>query len=77
MYPIVEAVWQNDHLEPLEEIKTGKNISYLVTVIDHNQSEDQKAEPNRGYSFEKSQEILKNYTGMLSDAVIDERELAR
>jgi hypothetical protein len=37
MYSTVKAVWKDDHLEPLEKIKTGENISYLVTVIDNSE----------------------------------------
>jgi hypothetical protein len=75
MYTTVKAVWKGDHLEPLEAIKTGKNIRYLITVIDDR--EKQRPEESEAFGFIKAQEILKHYAGSLSDAVIDEREQAR
>lgn len=76
MYRTVEAVWKDNHLEPLEEIKTGENVRYLITVI-----EDKREMPppieREDFGFEKAQEILKHFTGSLSDAVIEERDKER
>jgi len=73
MYRTVEAVWKDDHLEPLEEIKTGKNVRYLITVIE-DESESQAPVKRKEFGFKRAQAILKNFTGSLSDAVIEERK---
>ncbi len=71
MYSTVEAVWKDDHLEPLENIKKGKNIRYLITVIE--ESDLHPVIKKKHFGFEKSQELLKHFKGDLSDAVIEER----
>ncbi len=76
MYSTVKAIWKGDHLEPLESIKMGKNISYLITVIDDRKEKPQH-EINEGFGFIKAQKILSHYSGSLSDSIIDEREQAR
>jgi len=76
MYPTVEAVWKDNHLEPLESIKVGKNLRYLITVIDDG-TEKQSSEKNKRFGFIQAQKVLKHYTGSLSTAVIEERERAR
>ncbi len=76
MYSTVEATWKDNHLEPLEAIKTGKNFRYLITVIDDDKENYPSSEGSE-YGFSKAQGILKNYTGSLSDAVIEEREKTR
>ena len=74
MYATVEAVWRDDHLEPLEKIKTGENIRYLVTVIEESGSDSDFSTEKGSFGFAKAQTILKSYTGSLGDAVIKERE---
>lgn len=71
MYSTIEAIWKDGHIEPLEDIKKGKNIRYLITVID-----DPDSHPIRDkkkFGFDKAQEVLKHLKGALSDAVIEER----
>jgi len=63
-------------LEPLESIKVGKNLSYLITVIDDGK-EKQTSEKNEQFGFMQAQEVLKHYTGSLSSAITEEREQAR
>lgn len=75
MYSTVKGVWRDNHLEPLEAIKTGKDISYLITVIDDRKKK--LSEDSEGFGFTKAQEILRHYAGSLSDSIIDERKQAR
>jgi hypothetical protein len=72
MYSTIKAVWKDNHLEPLEAVKTGKNISYLITVID-DRKEKPAHEENKEFGFIKAQKVLKNYVG----SIIEEREQAR
>lgn len=70
MYSTIEAIWKDGHIEPLEDIKKGKNIRYLITVID---DPDSQSVRGKKFGFDKAQEVLKDLKGALSDAVIEER----
>jgi len=75
VYSTVEAIWKDDHLEPLEDIKKGKNIRYLITVIE--ESDLHPVVHKKDFGFEKAQVVLKHYKGTLSDVVIEERRQQR
>jgi len=73
MYSTVEAIWKDDHLEPLEDIKIGKNIRYLITVIEESDLHPVIKKNKKNFGFKKAQEVLKDFKGALSDTVIEER----
>ena len=68
------GTYHKGYIQLDEPIKTDKPIKVIVTFLE----ETERLKPdNRNireqFSFDKSRELLKDYKGSLSDAVIEER----
>ena len=68
----VRGIFENGKLRLNEKIDIPKPVEVIVTFLDNVHSE--KKINLKQFSFTKAQEILKNYKGSLSDAIIEERE---
>lgn len=68
------GTYHNGRLELDEPIRTDKPVKVIVTFLEKTKtSEPSKGNIRERFSFDKSRELLKDYKGSLSDAVIEER----
>jgi hypothetical protein len=68
----VSGTYDNGRITLYETIALDKPVKVMVTFLD-DQSRDYKRLTISDFGFSKSRELLKNVTGTLSDAVIEER----
>lgn len=69
----VRGVYENGEIKLKEKVSISGEIPVIVTFLeDIEMQEPQKPDINK-FSFKRSKEILKDYKGSLSDAVIEER----
>jgi hypothetical protein len=71
----VAGTYQNGSIKLDKEYSSKKTVKVIVTFLEE---EEEKTASEKGFSFAdfsfaKSQEVLKNYSGSLSDALIEER----
>jgi hypothetical protein len=73
----VKGVYENGKVSLKEKINTAKPVNVVVTFL-----EDVEATPSekldlQKFLFRRAKELLKDYKGSLSDAVIEERRSAK
>jgi len=69
----VKGVYENGEIKLKEKIPISGEIPVIVTFLeDIEKEEPQKLDLNKFY-FNRSKELLKDFKGSLSDAVIEER----
>lgn len=72
----LRGVYNNGTIVLREKIETVTPVEVIVTFLDDVKAPvTQKMDLSR-FSFMKSRELLKEYSGSLSDAVIEERRSA-
>lgn len=72
----VLGTYKNGKVE-LDKVFSSENpVKVLVTFLEDVNNDSEKPLKLSDFSFAKSQEILKDYKGSLSDAVIEERRSA-
>ncbi len=69
----IKGVYKNGKVSLQKEIKTAKSIEVIVTFLEDVEVTVSKGLDLRKFSFNKSRELLKDYKGSLSDAVVEER----
>jgi len=69
----VRGVYENGEVKLKEKITGSGEIPVIVTFLEDMEEEEPETIDLRAFSFEHSREILKDYLGSLSDAVIEER----
>ena len=68
------GTYHNGRLELDEPIGTNKPVKVIVTFLEETKRPEQdKKNIRERFSFDKARELLKDYKGSLSDAVIEER----
>jgi len=69
----VKGTYDNGRIFLQEEVKTTELVEIIVTFIEDADVHISKKIDLAKFSFNKSRELLKDYSGSLSDAVIEER----
>ncbi len=69
----VVGTYQNGYVELDKEYSSNKPVKVIVTFLEDVQIQSQKTLSLSDFSFSKSQKKLENFTGSLSEAVIEER----
>lgn len=72
----VQGVYKNGKILLKEKIKTDKPINVIVTFMEDVELPVPGKPDLKKFSFNRSKELLKNYKGSLSNAVIEERRSA-
>ncbi len=67
------GTYQNGSIKLDKEYLSEKTVKVIVTFLEPDEPESEKGFSFDGFSFAKSQEVLKNYSGSLSDTLIEER----
>lgn len=72
----IKGVYENGKIALEKKVKTTKPVSVIVTFLeDLERPGSRKLDVNK-FSFNKCKDLLKEYKGSLSDAVIEERRSA-
>ncbi|MCD4817936.1 MAG: hypothetical protein K8S23_04535 [Candidatus Cloacimonetes bacterium] len=69
----IRGIFDNGKLILNEKINISKPIEVIVTFIEDIREKKNELINLKQFSFTESQEILKDYSGSISDAVIEER----
>ncbi len=69
----IKGSYKNGKISLHKKIKTTKSIEVIVTFLEDVEATVPKELDLRKFSFNKSRELLKDYKGSLSDAVVEER----
>ena len=70
----VRGIFENGKLILNEKIKVSKPIKVIVTFLDDIKESRKEVINLNQFSFLKSQKILQDYNGSISDSVIAERK---
>ncbi len=69
----VTGTYQNGYVELDKEYFSDKPVKVILTFLEDVKTSSDKVLSLSDFSFAKSREILSNYSGSFSDAVIEER----
>jgi hypothetical protein len=69
----IKGVYSNGKIQLQDKIKTGKPVPVIVTFLDEVEMPVREKVGLDSFSFGKARELLKDYHGSISDAVIEER----
>lgn len=72
----IKGVYKNGKIFLRNEIETKKSIDVIVTFLENIETTTSERLDLNKFSFAKSKELLKNFKGSLSDALIEERRSA-
>jgi predicted DNA-binding antitoxin AbrB/MazE fold protein len=70
----VNGIYENGVVKLDRQIKAKKSVKVIVTFLDEELPNDSKRLTIKDFSFLKSRDKSKRFTGSLSDAVIEERK---
>ena len=69
----VRGIFENGEIKLLTPVKSEKKVEVIITFLEDVKSENDYKLDFSKFSFGKVRELLKDYVGNLSDAVIEER----
>ncbi len=69
----VRGVYENGTVKFNEKVSITRETPVIVTFLEYLEEEETKKVRLSDFSFQRAQEILKDYKGSLSDTVIEER----
>ena len=69
----VRGVYENGEIKFTEKVSITRETPVIVTFLEDLEKEETKKLNLSDFSFNRSKEILKDYKGSLSDALIEER----
>ncbi|MBF0239188.1 MAG: hypothetical protein HQM12_15925 [SAR324 cluster bacterium] len=72
----VKGTYQDGKVTLQEVILTVKPVAVIVTFLEEVSAPSEKKLNLEKFSFRKSQKLLEDYHGSLSDAVVEERRSA-
>lgn len=72
----IKGIYENGKISLQEKVKTTKQVNVIVTFLENVEIPNSGNLDLRKFSFNKSRELLKDYKGSLSDAVVEERRSA-
>ena len=70
----VNGIYENGIVRLDRRIRARRSVKVIVTFLDEDLQNNTKRLTVKDFSFLKSREESKRYTGSLSDAVMDERK---
>jgi len=71
----IKGVYDQGRIKLNQDVKFKKVINVLITFLEDADIQDQIPSRKNNFSFKKSKELLKNYKGSLSQAVLEERRI--
>jgi hypothetical protein len=69
----VRGVYENGEIKIKEKVSITRETPVIITFLEDLPEEETKKLDISEFSFNRSKDILKDYKGSLSDAVIEER----
>ena len=72
----LRGVYENGKIILREKIKTDKPVDIIVTFLEEVEVPASRKMDLGKFSFDRAKNLLKGYTGSLSDAVLEERRSA-
>ena len=69
----VKGIYQDGKILLQQDVNCKTQVNVLVIFLDDSELVEVKTPGRKQFSFRQARERLKNYTGSLSDAVIEER----
>jgi hypothetical protein len=72
----VKGIYKNGEIKLLNNVIFDTQMDVLITFLDDNEINNEKKSEKftkTKFSFKKSRELLSNYKGSLSEAIIEER----
>ncbi len=69
----VKGVYDRGVVKLDQDVKIKKAVNVLITFLDDSEIQHEIPPKRNDFSFRKSKELLKNYKGSLSQAVLEER----
>lgn len=69
----VKGVYENGRVKLKEKVSASGDIPVIVTFLEEIDDEKPETVDLDTFSFKRSRELLKDFKGSLSDAVIEER----
>ena len=69
----VKGIYSDGKIELQDQVKIKKTVPVIVTFLDDIEPPTREKIALDSFSFAKAREILKDYHGSISDAVIEER----
>ena len=69
----VKGVYDKGKIKLDQDVKFNKVVNVLITFLEDSDIQDKIPSRKNTFSFKKSKELLKNYKGSLSQAVVEER----
>jgi hypothetical protein len=69
----IKGIFKGGEIKLHQEVKFDKQVDVLVTFLDDVEAKTKKPAGKKVYSFKASRNLLKDYKGSLSDAVVEER----
>jgi len=69
----IKGVYDQGRIKFNQDVKFNKVINVLITFLEDSDVQDKMPSRKNTFSFKKSKELLKNYKGSLSQAVVEER----
>ncbi|MBU0567000.1 hypothetical protein KJ693_01630 [bacterium] len=72
----IRGIYENGKVFLQEKVKTPKPVNVIVTFMENVQTLISNELDLARFSFNKTRELLKDYKGCISEAVIEERRSA-
>jgi len=72
----LRGVYENGKILLREKIRTDKPVDVIVTFLEEVEAPASQKMDLRKFNFDRAKDLLKGYTGSLSDAVLEERRSA-
>ncbi len=69
----LKGIYENGEVKLKEKIAVTGEVPVIVTFLEELEDEEPQKLDLDEFSFNRSKELLKDYKGSLSDAVIEER----
>ena len=70
----IRGIFENGKLILNEKVNVSKPIKVIVTFLDDILEDNKETINLKNFSFLKSQKLLKDYNGSISDSIIAERK---
>ncbi len=69
----IKGIYENGEVKLLTPVLAKKKIDVIITFLEDVKLENERKLDFSKFSFDKARNLLKDYKGNLSDAIIEER----
>ena len=73
----IKGIYENGEVKLLTPVLAKKKIDVIITFLEDVKLENERKLDFSKFSFDKARNLLKDYKGNLSDAIIEERRNSR